>query len=148
MTTPACSAQRRVRDQQQTSSTTSSPRKTSIDGTRPTVGAVVAIYALAAWTLFTWGTRISNAVQDAEPLTGFVVPLVLLGLAVASIARPLRWGRLLAVAASLAWLVRVPVILLGDHGTGFVVVHTALAAITWGLAWWTLQVTARRPAPA
>lgn len=108
----------------------------------------VATYALAAWTLFTWGTRIRNAAQDAEGALAFVVPIVLTVLAIMALARPWRWGRLLALAASLAWVVRVPFILLGDEGAAFKVVHTALAVITWALAAWTLRVEARHPATA
>jgi hypothetical protein len=99
----------------------------------------IAAYALAAWTLFTWGTRIRNAAQDDEQALAFVIPVALVAIAVAAVARPRRWGRLLALAASLAWLVRVPIILAGDHGVGFKVVHTMLAVITWALAAWTLR---------
>jgi hypothetical protein len=42
----------------------------------------------------------------------------------------------------------VPVILVGDYSAGFKVVHTALALITWALAWWTLRHPARRPVRA
>lgn len=107
-----------------------------------------ATYALAAWTLFTWGTRIRNAAQDGEDALAFVVPIVLTVLAVMAIARPRRWARLLALAASLAWLVRVPFILLGDEGAAFKLVHTALAVVTWGLAAWTLRAEARHPVTA
>ncbi|HEX4904374.1 MAG TPA: hypothetical protein VFU93_02900 [Acidimicrobiales bacterium] len=107
-----------------------------------------ATYALAAWTLFTWGTRIRNAAQDDEGALAFVVPVVLTVLAIMAIVRPRRWGRLLALAASLAWLVRVPIIVLGDEGVAFKVVHTALAVVTWALAAWTLRVEARHPATA
>ena len=103
----------------------------------------VPIYLLAAWTLFTWGTRIRNAAQDDEGALAYVVPAALVVVAIAAIVRPARWGRLLALAASLAWLVRVPIILTADHEVGFKVVHTALAVITWALAAWTLRAEAR-----
>ena len=105
-------------------------------------------YLLAGWTLFTWGTRIRNAAQDDESALAFVVPVLLVVVAVAAIARPRRWTRLLGLASSLAWLVRVPVILTADHGVGFKIVHTALAVITWALAAWALRAAARHPAPA
>lgn len=110
----------------------------------------MAVYLLAAWTLFTWGTRIRNAAGDHEPLTAYVVPLLLIGIALVTIARARRWGPLLVVAASVAWLVRVPLIVAAGHGIGFTVVHTALAVVTWGLAAWTVrsQARARRPATA
>lgn len=110
--------------------------------------AVAATYLLALWTLFTWGTRIRNAAQDDESALAFVVPVALAVIAVAAIARPVPWTRLLALAASLAWLVRVPVILTNDHGAGFKVVHTALAVVTWVLAVWALRSEGRRRATA
>lgn len=108
----------------------------------------VPTYLLAAWTLFTWGTRIRNAAQDGEAALAFVVPIVLTVLAIMAVVRPRRWGRLLALAASLAWLVRTPFILLGGEGVAFKVVHTALAVITWALAAWTLRAEARHPVTA
>ena len=108
----------------------------------------VATYALAAWTLFTWGTRIRNAAQDDEGALAFVLPAVLIVLAVLAVVRPRRWARLLALVASVAWLVRVPMILLSDHDASFKVVHTALAVITWLLAAWTLRAEGRHPVTA
>jgi hypothetical protein len=105
-------------------------------------------YALAAWTLFTWGTRIRNAAQDDESATAFVIPVLLVVLAVVAIAKPRRWTRLLALVVSAVWLVRVPMILAADHDVAFKVVHTGLAVVTWLLAAWALRQEARRPAPA
>ena len=120
-----------------------------MDRSRSTVSPVrVSTYALAAWTLFTWGTRIRNAVQDEETAVAFVLPAVLVVLAVLAVVRPRRWARLLALATSLAWLVRVPMILLSDHDASFKIVHTALAVVTWLLAAWTLRAEARHPATA
>lgn len=86
--------------------------------------------------------------QDEEDALAFVVPVALVVLAVVAIVRPRRWARLLALVASFAWLVRVPIILLSDHDTSFKVVHTALAVVTWVLAAWTLHVQARHPVTA
>lgn len=110
----------------------------------------MAVYALAAWTLFTWGTRIRNAVGDHEPITAYIVPAVLIVIALAAIARARRWGPLLVVAATVAWLVRVPFILAGDYSVGFKVVHTMLAVVTWLLAAWTVRsgTTGRRQGTA
>lgn len=108
----------------------------------------VPTYALAAWTLFTWGTRIRNAAQDDEGALAYVVPVALVVLALAAVVRPSRWARLLSLAASLAWLVRVPIILAADHEVGFKVVHTGLAVVTWALAVWTLRSEARHRATA
>lgn len=109
----------------------------------------MARYALVAWTLFTWGTRIRNAAADGEGVAAYVVPVVLCALAVVAVVRAEPWTRTLAMAASLAWIIRVPVILVQDFGVGFKVVHTALAVVTWMLAWWaTAPDRARRPATA
>lgn len=110
--------------------------------------AVVAAYLLALWTLLTWGTRIRNAAQDDEAALAYAVPVLLVVIAVATLVQPRRWTRLLGLTASLAWLVRVPIILAADHGAGFKVVHTALAVITWVLAVLALRAEARRRAPA
>jgi hypothetical protein len=110
----------------------------------------MAVYVLALWTLFTWGTRIRNAAQDHEALTTYIVPLALIVLAGLAIVRARRWGPLLVIAVSLVWLVRVPLIWASDYGIGFKVVHTMLAVVTWVLAAWTVrsQGRARRPATA
>ena len=89
-----------------------------------------------------------NAVQDDEPATAFAVPALLGLLAVLAIVRPRRWTRLLGLSVSLAWLVRVPFIVLRDHDASFKVVHVGLAVVTWVLALWALRAEARRPAPA
>lgn len=110
----------------------------------------MAVYALAAWTLFTWGTRIRNAAGDHEPITAYVVPAVLIAIALAAVVRARRWGPLLVVVSTVAWLVRVPFILAGDYSMGFKVVHTMLAVITWLLAAWAVRsgTTGRRPRTA
>jgi len=100
-----------------------------------------------AWTAFTWGTRIRNAVQDDESAGAFVLPAVLLVLAVMAAVRPRRWTRLLALVVSAVWLVRVPMIVAGDHDVAFEVVHTALAVVTWLLAFWALRAEATAPPP-
>jgi hypothetical protein len=110
----------------------------------------MAIYVLAGWTLFTWGTRIRNAAGDHESLTAYIVPVALVAIALVAIARTRRWGPLLIIASSLAWLVRVPAILFGDYSIAFKVVHTTLALISWALAAWAVRSgsgsRARRPA--
>lgn len=107
----------------------------------------VPTYLLAAWTLFTWGTRIRNAAQDDESALAFVLPVALVALTVLALVRPRRWTRLLALTVSAVWLVRVPMILAADHDAGFKVVHTGLAVVTWLLAVWALRAEARRPVP-
>jgi hypothetical protein len=102
------------------------------------------LYLLAAWTLFTWGTRIRNAAGDHESVTAYIVPSLLLLVAVAAVVRARRWGPLLVVASTVAWLVRVPAIWSGDWSIAFKVVHTTLAAISWALAAWTVRSGASR----
>jgi hypothetical protein len=111
-------------------------------------GVRVPTYALAAWTLFVWLTRVRNASADDESITAFILPGLLVVLAGLALAKPRRWGRLLAIGASAVWLVRVPMILLADHDVPFKVVHTGLAVITWALAAWTLRAEARQAVPA
>ena len=106
-----------------------------------------AAYALAAWTALTWGTRVRNALQDDEPVDAYVVPAVLLVLAAITVLRPRRWAPLLAIASSVAWLVRVPMLLANGHGAAFVAVHGVLAVVTWVLAAIVVRSTARTLAP-
>lgn len=105
---------------------------------------MIPAYALALWTLFTWGLRVRNAIGDGDGALSFVAPVVLLVLAVLTILRWRRWAPLLAIASIVAWLVRVPIMLTNDHGVGFVVVHVALAAIAWVLAALVIKATSRQ----
>lgn len=115
---------------------------------------VLAIVALAVWTLFVWGTRVSNILGDDGSTVDLVLAVVLaaLGLAVAvaaSIRRP-RWPLVALVVATVAtWAVRTPLILLdGDHGAAFKAVHVALAVVSLALAaaaWRSRDVLAGGP---
>ncbi len=71
-------------------------------------------------------------------LIGAVVGAVVLAVVVAvSLARggTPRWAvPALAAATVAAWAVRAPVILLGDHGAAFKVVHVGLALVSVALA--------------
>lgn len=101
---------------------------------------MVAVYAFAAWTVFVWGTRVSNIVRDDGSLLDLVlaVAIVVLGVAVAVAAARRRptWPLATLVAATvLTWLVRTPLIVLdADHGAGFKAVHAALAVVSLALA--------------
>lgn len=116
----------------------------------------IALYGLAGWTAFVWGTRVKNAVED-DALSGggkafsigLSVALLALGLgAVVTHVRARSTGPT-ALSAHLAlgfagvsvlvWLVRVPAIWLAEHTVGFKVVHTMLAVVTWVLAAVVLQ---------
>lgn len=96
--------------------------------------------ALAGWTAFVWGTRVRNIARDGGGSLSLLVALGLVALA-ALVAVALvrdgtpRWAvPALAVATVAAWAVRVPVILLDDHGAAFKVVHTLLAVVSVALA--------------
>ena len=104
---------------------------------------MIPAYLLAAWTLFTWGLRVRNAIGDGDGALSFVAPVVLLVLAVLTVIRWRRWAPLLAIASIVAWLVRVPIMLTNDHGVGFVVVHVALAVIAWVLAALVIRSTSK-----
>lgn len=104
---------------------------------------MIAAYALAVWTLATWGLRVRNAIGDDEGALSYIAPALLLLLAVLTLVRPRRWAPLLAIVSILAWLVRVPVLLTNDHGAAFVVVHVGLAVVTWVLAALVIRSTAK-----
>lgn len=96
--------------------------------------------ALAGWTVFVWGTRIRNIARDGGSALSLAVASALVVLAVLVAVSLLRDGTprsavpALAAATVIAWAVRTPQILLGDHGTAFRVVHTVLALVSIALA--------------
>ena len=117
----------------------------------------LVLLAFVAWTAFVWGNRISNTLRSEES-TGAkafstVLSLVLLGFAVAVVVVVAKaWksnlgaggAKVLMTAAVLTvvvWLVRVPMILVADHGdkdpefkivhVGLGVVSVVLAALVW-----------------
>jgi hypothetical protein len=109
------------------------------------------LLALIGWTFFVWANRLVNAWgSDTEGTSGKVVSTVLaaafFGLAAAATVvlvrtwrRPLDVGsaRLLQGFAALTvvvWAVRVPLIALGDHAVGFVVVHAGIGIVAVALA--------------
>lgn len=99
----------------------------------------------AGWTIFVWGNRISNILDDGRGFSAtrtlglsFAVAVTALGVVVA-IAN-LRGGKsqwplpTLVLATIAVWAIRVPLIAFdADHGVGFKIVHTALAAISIAL---------------
>lgn len=103
------------------------------------------VFAFAGWTVFVWGTRISNILGD-EGASGVsrVVDLVIaggltaLGLATAVAAwrrRPSWPLPSLVVATALVWAVRTPLIVFdADHGGAFKAVHAGLAVVSLALA--------------
>ena len=122
----------------------------------------VVLLAFVAWTAFVWGSRISNTLRSEES-TGAktfstVLSLVLLGFAVAVVVVVAKvWksnlgaggAKVLMSAAALTvvvWLVRVPMILVADHGAPFKIVHVGLGVVSVVLAAlvWQIGVVALR----
>ncbi len=128
-----------------------------------------SLWALAAWTLFVWVSRVRNiAVDDAlvgsDRVTRFVLSgsFVVLGIAVVVgllMARGTSelpgWaktaGLMLAVYGIATWVFRGVDIALGDHPVGFIIVHLVLGVITIALSMWVLRSlkhSSRRPSDA
>lgn len=125
-------------------------------GTPPTTRQRVVLLAFVVWTAYVWASRIVNALgsdteSSGEKVFSVVLSLVLLALTVGVVAvvvrswkAPLTAGgaKVLAAAAGVTivvWLIRVPQILMTDHGpdvngTAFNIVHTLLGAVSIGLA--------------
>ena len=122
----------------------------------------IVLLAFVAWTAFVWGNRISNTLRSEESAGAktfsTVLSLVLLGFAVAVVvvmakAWKLNLGAagakvLMAAAAFtvVVWLVRVPMILVADHGAPFKIVHVGLGVVSVVLAAlvWQIGVMALR----
>jgi len=110
----------------------------------------------AAWTLFVWGTRVSNILEDDGSAWALTVAIAMTagGIAVAITALsgrgvgPAVLG--LATATVLVWLIRLPGLLLdADHGAAFKFVHAMLALVSVALALTArASVRARRPVRA
>ena len=96
--------------------------------------------ALAGWTTFVWGTRVRNIVRDGGGSLSLLVAVAMVVLAAAVAVSLVRGGTprwavpALAAATVAAWAVRAPVILFGDHGAAFKVVHVGLALVSVALA--------------
>ena len=101
---------------------------------------VVVPAVLAGWTTFVWGTRVRNIVRDGGGSASLLVALAMVVLAAVVAVSLTRGGTprwavpALAAATVAAWAVRAPVILLGDHGAAFKVVHVGLALVSVALA--------------
>jgi hypothetical protein len=105
------------------------------------------VTALAAWSLFVWVNRITNAWTGTEGLVSKLISTVFaVALLVAAIAavsevwrrrseRAALLARVLAGGTIAVWLVRLPLMFLfGGWGIGFLVVHTVLALASMALA--------------
>ena len=121
----------------------------------------IVLLAFALWTVFVWGNRISNTLRSEESASSktfsTVLSVILLAFAVAVIVVVVKaWNsqisaggaKVLMVAAALTvavWLVRVPMILIADHGDkdpGFKIVHVGLGVVSVVLAALVWQIGA------
>lgn len=98
--------------------------------------------ALACWTVFVWGQRITNVLADDDlegfarswrlaAAIGFTAVAVVGGVLVLrrrGQARPVLVG--LAAVGTLWWIVRGTQTVFADFSVGFKVVHTVLALVT------------------
>jgi hypothetical protein len=121
---------------------------------------VIAVYVFAAWTVFVWGTRVSNVLDDPDSSTFdlvLAVALAVLGVVVALTAWRRRPGwpvPTLVVVTVAAWALRTPPLLLDpEHGAAFKAVHAGLAlasVVLAVLAWrsWRSLPAATGAAPA
>lgn len=116
-------------------------------------------WLLVGWTLFVWGTRIRNIVNDTELegleqlwRAGLAVALTSLALAGAAALMTNTAVRkvisILAAVSIAVWVVRAVGIATGDHSIGFIAVHLMLAAVTTGLAIWSLRSLSVADAPS
>lgn len=92
-----------------------------------------APWALVVWTVVVWVTRLRNADGSAGAVALSVLFLVLAAAVVATRAHALPVV-VLAGLTVVVWLIRLPMILVADHGAGFKVVHAVIAAVSIGLA--------------
>lgn len=127
-----------------------------------------SVVALAAWSLFVWGTRINNVWSDASAsvatrvsATVLSVSLLVLAAISATVCVRARHRRLgggersvlgaFAVSTIVVWVVRGVQITTADYSgdaaianpAGFKVVHLVLGAISLVLAGFVLRVVAR-----
>ena len=121
----------------------------------------IVLIAFVVWTAFVWGNRISNTLRSEESAGAktfsTVLSLVLLAFATAVVVVVVKaWkgqptvggAKVLMGAAALTvvvWLVRVPMILIADHGDkdpGFKIVHVGLGVVSVVLAALVWQIGA------
>jgi hypothetical protein len=124
---------------------------------------MVALGALAAWTVFLWGQRLANAwsgdESTAAKLTSTALAVVFFAFVVAAATILVRFRRtpldrpgaavLMAFAlwTTGVWTVRVVLMSLADHSVGFKVVHAVLGLISIGLALVVARHARRRWSP-
>jgi hypothetical protein len=115
--------------------------------TRPARFRHWSVAGFGVWNVAIWATRVRNIVRDEELSGGeraaWLVPAVVFSLA--GLLAIVAWARgrdgfvrPLAAAAAvtiLYWPVRLVLVLVGDEGAAFKVVHAALAVVSVALAY-------------
>ena len=119
--------------------------------------------ALSVWTVLVWTTRIRNIWTDDSLSTSgqlwrTAIAVVFTAFAAVTIgawararraggaAAPLAaWIRAFALWTMAVWVIRGVQIGVADHGAAFKIVHTALAVVSIGLAWWADREVHRTP---
>ena len=111
------------------------------------------VWALVAWTVFVWGTRIGTIWSDDDLETVAQVGRTLLVasfllLAAAAVVALVRHDarlvpivRVFAVWTAGVWIVRMIDMATGDHSGAFVVVHGVLALVSLVLAGLAFRTT-------
>ncbi len=117
---------------------------------------------LATWSLFVWGGRLRNLINEPGGLGELssadrwsLAGSLLFGLlALASLVTLVVAARLtivpagmLAALSVIVWAYRAVVIAGRDHSPGFILVHTVLAGVSIGLGIWYLRVSVREQRP-
>lgn len=119
----------------------------------------VVLISFVVWTLFVWTNRISNTLRSTTDSSSTKVFSTVLSLVMCALAVTVVWVLVRAwrsgvaaaqvpvlMAASvvtiLVWLVRVPQILLADHGAPFKIVHALLGVVSVVLAALVLRMAA------
>ena len=126
-----------------------------------TLRSRLILLAFVLWTAFVWGNRIANTLGSEESVGAktfsTILSIVVLAFAAAVVVVVVRaWStsisvggaKVLMIAAAftvLVWLIRVPMILIADHGDkdpGFKIVHAGLGVVSVVLAALVWQIGA------
>ena len=106
------------------------------------------VWALPAWTLFVWATRIRIISTQGASWTDVIVPVVLTVLAVVALLDRRRGTLALVAATVVVWAIRLPFVFVHHHSAPFKAVHTVLAVVSFGLAYGAWRAVTRRRALA
>ncbi len=101
---------------------------------------------MVAWAAITWGTRIGllTDAEAADPVTwlrvgGSLLTALAAAAALVLVAVPTPVVAVYGLWAVGVWGTSLFRVWTEPHPTGFRVVHTLLAAVTWAVAWWALR---------